>query len=256
MNPNPDSAPEPLSTEGLTEPHLHPHVNITSADKLRLPRLLGQIASMTDALEGLRAELAERDEEISRLKEQNALFRGETRICADCDGVAKKDYDALRARVAELEEINALRVPGSCQCGDDDLCAIARRANAAEARNARIVAAGNAMRNIIEVAPQAPPATWPTDDEINAAVASWEAAVAASGDLSTESTGPADVSKSGAEIDIEAMLAAADTIRAWVNMKTAEEARAHGNHHTADQRQAGAQRAVKIINSSAASPTP
>jgi hypothetical protein len=40
--------------------------------------------------------------------------------------------------VAELEAINALRVPGSCQCADDDLCAFAKRGEAAEARVAEL----------------------------------------------------------------------------------------------------------------------
>lgn len=36
--------------------------------------------------------------------------------------------------IERLNEINALRVPGSCQCGDDEVCEFARRAEAAEAR--------------------------------------------------------------------------------------------------------------------------
>jgi hypothetical protein len=57
---------------------------------------------------------------------------------------AMEKYRAdVEARVAELEEVNRLRVPGSCQCGDDDLCAIAKRAEQAESRNARLVAAGD-----------------------------------------------------------------------------------------------------------------
>ena len=33
---------------------------------------------------------------ISELKRQNALFRAETRICSDCDGVRKAEYDHAR----------------------------------------------------------------------------------------------------------------------------------------------------------------
>ena len=125
----------------------------------------------------LRQQLAERDAEIARLTaqhpvntnvrlfdlvrhqrsellKQDLITESEYAILCmhrfpDCKKTGSpsprrlEDYDALRARVAELEEINRLRVPGSCQCGDDDLCAMFKRAERAEARNARLIAAGD-----------------------------------------------------------------------------------------------------------------
>jgi chromosome segregation ATPase len=52
--------------------------------------------------------------------------------------VACHRNEVLATQVAELEAINALRVPGSCQCADDDLCAFAKRGEAAEARVAEL----------------------------------------------------------------------------------------------------------------------
>ena len=45
--------------------------------------------------------------ELARLREQNHLFRQETVICADCDGVKKAEYDTLRQQLAEAQD-NAL----------------------------------------------------------------------------------------------------------------------------------------------------
>jgi hypothetical protein len=46
------------------------------------------------------------------------------------------------------------------------------------ARIAALVAAGDAFRNMIEMAPQSPPETWPTDSEMNDAVTEWDSAKA------------------------------------------------------------------------------
>jgi hypothetical protein len=105
--------------------------------------------------EAAEALIAERDAEVARMTVDldrvfSALDNG-----AD-DSLWKQGESfadairSLRARVAEMERINALRIPGSCQCGDDDLCAIARRAEAAEARNARLVAAARTVADYIE----------------------------------------------------------------------------------------------------------
>jgi len=60
--------------------------------------------------------------------------------------VACHRNEVLATQVAELEAINALRVPGSCQCADDDLCAFAKRGEAAEARVAELKLELNAAR--------------------------------------------------------------------------------------------------------------
>ena len=49
----------------------------------------------------------------------------EERIHAAIDAIFARVETAER-ELATQREINRLRVPGSCQCGDDDLCAIAR----------------------------------------------------------------------------------------------------------------------------------
>jgi predicted nucleic acid-binding Zn-ribbon protein len=58
-------------------------------------------------------------------------------LVTDWQATATKERtraEAAENRVAELETINALRTPGSCQCGDDDLCKFAQRAEVAEAQ--------------------------------------------------------------------------------------------------------------------------
>jgi hypothetical protein len=42
---------------------------------------------------------------VDRLERENALFRNETLICADCDAVRKADYDSVMASLKAVREL-------------------------------------------------------------------------------------------------------------------------------------------------------